>query len=260
MNSNWCQTIQILNAKFNLHAREITNYPLTVKRTMRESFIQHWRQTINPANQGGKLVFYSKMKKEFQVEKYLSIPTFEDRQRITKLICSNHNLEIETGRHTNTPREERKCTMCQLDAIEDELHFLTECPAYNTFREDLIPHTSLQDITNGGLLNCDPVPLTKYIRKALKKREDEKTYHVKSISICGTKLVLKRGPGPRLTKPELSHVSQTFLCNTRLKISKGKKPRKTIPKNNKPEATEVDGSWTKIKIIKTSKGSTPFRK
>ena len=257
-NSNWCQTIQHLNAKFNLHARETTNYPLTAKKAIRESFIQHWRHAVD-SNQDGKLKFYSKMKKEFQVEKYLSIPTFADRQRITKLLCSNHNLEIEKGRHTNTPRGERKCTMCQLDVIEDEVHFLIECPAYKTLRETLNPHI-LQAIQNGELLECDPIRLTKYIKKALKKREEEKTFHVKSISICGTKLVLKRGPGPRLTKPELSHVSQTFLCNTRLKISKGKKtPRKISPKT-KPQVSEVDGSLTKIKIIKTNMGSSPFKK
>ena len=35
MNTNWCQTIQILNAKFNLHTREVTNFPLTAKKTIK---------------------------------------------------------------------------------------------------------------------------------------------------------------------------------------------------------------------------------
>ena len=35
---------------------------------------------------------------------------------------------IELGRHNNIPRNERKCTLCNLNDIEDEFHFVLKCP------------------------------------------------------------------------------------------------------------------------------------
>ena len=54
---------------------------------------------------------------------------------MSKLRVSSHRLEIETGRWTwpvSTPFDERKCHIC--DRLEDEFHFLFECPLYNDLR------------------------------------------------------------------------------------------------------------------------------
>ena len=40
-------------------------------------------------------------------------------------------LNIESGRHTNTPRFERKCERSTNNDIEDEFHCVTLCPLYN---------------------------------------------------------------------------------------------------------------------------------
>ena len=80
-----------------------------------------------------KLGFYSKYKDEFVPHSYLDLADFHDRQRIAKLVCSDHPLEIERGRYRGNkkpPREERICTTCDLRAMEDEKHFLLDCPAY----------------------------------------------------------------------------------------------------------------------------------
>ena len=42
------------------------------------------------------------------------------RVALSKFRLSSHNLEIETGRHGNIPRADRKCTKCNSDVIEDE--------------------------------------------------------------------------------------------------------------------------------------------
>ena len=46
---------------------------------------------------------------------------------------SSHTLAIETGRHAKPKivKEERKCRYCNLDAVEDEEHFLLKCSLNN---------------------------------------------------------------------------------------------------------------------------------
>ena len=49
---------------------------------------------------------------------------------------SNHNLMIEKGRHLNIDRNNRYCKFCK-NKIEDEQHFLINCPLYITERKNL---------------------------------------------------------------------------------------------------------------------------
>ena len=56
---------------------------------------------------------------------------------MSKFRLSNHGLMIEVGRHKGTPKEERFCPFCPLK-IENELHFLFECPIFSNLRARLI--------------------------------------------------------------------------------------------------------------------------
>ena len=60
-----------------------------------------------------------------------------DRKRaiITRWRLSNHKLHIETGRYCvpPIPREERKCTICNL--LEDESHVIYNCPEFNNIHQ-----------------------------------------------------------------------------------------------------------------------------
>jgi hypothetical protein len=47
---------------------------------------------------------------------------------------SAHSLNIETGRYKNIIRPERKCTNCSKGDIEDEKHFIVDCPLYENIR------------------------------------------------------------------------------------------------------------------------------
>ena len=49
-----------------------------------------------------------------------------ERNMITKFRCNNNKLPIETGRCTNTLREERICHLCNV-GLGTEFHFLFEC-------------------------------------------------------------------------------------------------------------------------------------
>ncbi len=72
---------------------------------------------------------------------YLLIKPFKERQILSKYRLSDHDLEIERGRHrqTWTEREQWICRHCDLQQIEDEKHFLMMCPKYLNVRETFLP-------------------------------------------------------------------------------------------------------------------------
>ena len=62
------------------------------------------------------------------------------RVAMSKLLLSSHTLLIETGRwHRphSIPREDRTCNIC--NKLEDEYHFIIECPLYTDLRRKYIP-------------------------------------------------------------------------------------------------------------------------
>ena len=56
------------------------------------------------------------------------------RVAIGQLRVASHRLEIETGRHTSIPREERICRVCT-EEVESEEHFVCRCRAYDQIRD-----------------------------------------------------------------------------------------------------------------------------
>ena len=59
------------------------------------------------------------------------------RRTLTKYRVSEHNLAVEVGWHRQTwlPRKERFCSYCDQGTVETELHFLTYCNQYDSFRD-----------------------------------------------------------------------------------------------------------------------------
>ena len=51
-------------------------------------------------------------------------------------------LEIEVGRFRDLPLNERICKVCNSGAIEDEIHFLCECPIYSDERSIMFSKAS----------------------------------------------------------------------------------------------------------------------
>ena len=90
-----------------------------------------------------KLSFYHVIKKKFARESYLDIVNkFSHRYSTTKLRISAHDLEIETGRYHNIPRDQRVCSWCNIrqgqQFIEDENHVLFNCDMYAKIRSSFI--------------------------------------------------------------------------------------------------------------------------
>src|SRR4029434_10759017 len=85
-----------------------------------------------------KLQCYVALNREYTVANYLStVSDAKQRKKLTGYRLSNHSLAFKRGRHRQTwlPREERLCSQCSLGAVETEVHFLTECPKYETIRK-----------------------------------------------------------------------------------------------------------------------------
>ena len=109
--------------------------------TLADEFHQNAFATIK--DERSKLRTFALFKTEIGMEKYLNeIKNVAIRIQITRFRLSNHNLMIETGRHSDTPKEQRYCPFCQ-NKVETEIHFLTECPVYNPMRTKLIAAVNL---------------------------------------------------------------------------------------------------------------------
>jgi len=56
----------------------------------------------------------------------------------TKIRLSSHNLFIETGRCTGIVRNDRKCSLYNLNILEYEFHCALQCTMYNDLRKKYI--------------------------------------------------------------------------------------------------------------------------
>ena len=215
MNSNWCQTIQTLNAELSLnHANPVgSSYSNLAKKNIRDSFISYWREEID--KQPPRLKFYAQNKTKFEKNDYLDTLQFKDRQRITKLLCSNHKLEVETGRHKKIERELRLCKMCTLGLIEDELHLLHVCPAYNDLRKKILPTP-----TRRSILQYEPISIAEFIREAYDLREKSLAPWVATqVSLTNMKITIcksKQG-NPKSCRPP--HLQVTNRSDNGLKFT-----------------------------------------
>ena len=90
----------------------------------------------------GKLETYLALNRQYTVADYLSTVSDKNLRKIlTMYRLSDHSLAVEKGRHRQTwlPREERLCCHCDEEAVETELHFLTQCNKYTNIREEFFP-------------------------------------------------------------------------------------------------------------------------
>lgn len=63
---------------------------------------------------------------------FKGIPT-SLKNYIAKIRLSSHNLAVEVGRYRKVDKHNRFCFYCK-DCIEDEYHFILQCPLYKLIR------------------------------------------------------------------------------------------------------------------------------
>ena len=112
---------------------------------------------------------------------FLVIISYLSHQRLPMLRMEFHyQLRIETGRweRPSVSREMRHCELCN-NGIEDEFHFLLECPVYSSIRKQLIKRyywnrPSMYKLVQ--LFNSkrrkEIIALAKYVYQAFKLRRE----------------------------------------------------------------------------------------
>ena len=166
LRTNWITTIEKLIIFFNLSGAVSSNLKWETKKEMHASFVEYWKNSIS---NNSRLDFYCRYKTDFEFEKYLHLSNFYERKAISKLRCSDHELEIERGRHKNISREMRYCKYCNGQRIETEEHFLFDCTYYNDIRTRVTFSTS-----KNTLFSMDePHELGQFIMLAMAKRRDK---------------------------------------------------------------------------------------
>ena len=143
---------------------------------------QSWASSLHSTT--GKLRTYKLLKRSLSYESYLDLPPHM-RVTLTRFRISAHHLHIETGRYaclSPVPVEERHCAHC-VSTIEDEPHFLLNCPNYSNLRAPLLElcnhllpsfsHLSTMDQFIYILTRKDRTflrILAKYLNKAFEQR------------------------------------------------------------------------------------------
>eukprot|EP00732_Lithocolla_globosa_P002453 Lithocolla_globosa_v1_NODE_1612_length_2444_cov_4.514417.p1 type:complete len:535 gc:universal NODE_1612_length_2444_cov_4.514417:2019-415(-) len=94
---------------------------------------------VRSKSQGNKLRTYKLLKQEFNTEKYLSLLSHRGHRSVYAMLrCGTHGLTIETGRYTGIAEKDRICPCCNLGEIENEFHFVMNCPKFAQERDLLL--------------------------------------------------------------------------------------------------------------------------
>ena len=107
-----------------------------VLQTLQDIFVQFSAEKMNNEN---KLHLFKNSANPSSLSKYLSTTFGRDRRSaLSNLRLGTTDLEIEKGRRLGLPRDKRFCRMCKNHSVEDEQHFLIDCPALTTDRKPFI--------------------------------------------------------------------------------------------------------------------------
>ena len=102
------------------------------------------------------------------------------RKSLSRFRLSSHRLEVEIGRWAKPnkiPYQNRKYKVCNV--LEDEFHFLLECPLYTDLRKryinkffwtrpNMLKFIELMSIDHGNMLK----QLSVFIEKAFQRRKE----------------------------------------------------------------------------------------
>jgi hypothetical protein len=145
-NLTWTSNIKSYleeNGMLNFYEKLFENKPPFIHKRLFQVLSDSFHQEAfsNLAMEKSKLRTYGTLKKSIGRENYLmDIRNVEARRTVSKFRLSNHNLNIEKGRHKGIPKELRFCPFCP-NKVETETHFLIECLKYRHLRDEMFMTT-----------------------------------------------------------------------------------------------------------------------
>ena len=121
----------------NEEVGDINMFIRTFKQRIVDCAKQEWHAKLSDS---GKARHYRFIMPSLETANYLklNIP-IKYQIALSKLRCSIHKLKVETGRHESIAYEQRLCTLCNYNLVEDEFHFVMICPIYENLRSTLMP-------------------------------------------------------------------------------------------------------------------------
>ena len=126
---NWCQEIKELFESVDENCfvnKSVCNLE-SVQFKLRDKWSENWKNSLISKP---KLRTYVLFKEEYVTEDFVKYCYSRSRRSlIAQLRCGVLPLHIETGRFRNLKPEERLCSLCNLQEVEDELHFICKCEA-----------------------------------------------------------------------------------------------------------------------------------
>ena len=133
-----------------------------------------------------KLRYYNLYKVEKAKADYLTLNiTKYQRSLYSQFRCGILPLEIEVGRYRNQELSQRICKLCDSHLVEDEVHFLIDCPMYSLERETLFAEKNMTNIEFSRLDSLDKFvyfmsnhekAVITFIANAFRKRQDNISY------------------------------------------------------------------------------------
>ena len=141
--NNWTQDLKMVHSTIGL-ANNFENKTVVnlsqAKDQIHLYYANKWSQDIQHVP---KLRTYRLFKSTFKTEEYIELNLKKnERSMLCQLRMGILPLRVETERFVGEPLEQRTCSLCHADSIEDEVHFLFECDTYNDLR-----HIHLADIS-----------------------------------------------------------------------------------------------------------------
>ena len=184
---NWISEVTEMLRKNDLIKDDLSKND--IKSKLITDFNNNLFDRLKKCEQGKKLRTYKKFKIVTGFEKYLDIlKNQKQRKLFTKFRLSSHDLEIEGGRYgtKSLPVNEGICKLCNEGKVEDEFHFLMQCPFYAEERASLLEHTHTNFENTRSLNDYDQfiwlmsqennsclIKIAQYLQKTFKKREKE---------------------------------------------------------------------------------------
>ena len=97
---------------------------------------QNW---LSDVNENTQCLNYRIFKDSLEFESYFLKCNSADSKVLCKFRCGSHRLPCVSGRYEGIPRENRLCTLCGLNLVGDEYHYLFQCKYFETERKTYLP-------------------------------------------------------------------------------------------------------------------------
>jgi hypothetical protein len=160
---NLLETLGFAEVWLNQGVENINIFMKICKLRLRDQFTQEWQSSINNSPES---ILYRHLKRELCVSDYFTkINVHKYRVAFCQFICRNHRLAVITGKWhkpTSIPYTERVCLTCEV--VEDEFHFILECPKHRHLRTNYIKKYYYSRPNMAKLLELFSCQNTKIIR------------------------------------------------------------------------------------------------